>query len=290
MKIIDRTLCVVLMLVASAFSSMRAEAQDVKEKAFDAPNNVKIKVRMEGPYTAEAPLQIVCYFRYTPDGAMRMTGAPVELDKKLGGVIASLRERGEFVGDELETLWITPPKGSIKAKALLLVGLGKEEALSLKVMERVGRVSLREAAKAGVKRVAFAPLIRDQGNSKLPIGDVEIAVVQAMLLVYDTEKRLQKEGLAKPFTLDEWIVEAGHAYFDETAAAAEKAIQQATAALKDRSAKPYLRNQGTPKGETKVIPDHDQHKAAGTCRSHSHSLALHYSSDFLLLCAPFPSF
>jgi Cytosol aminopeptidase family, N-terminal domain len=171
MKIINRILCIVLVLVMS----MRAEAQDVKEKAFDAPNNVKIKVRMEGPYTADVPLQIVCYFKYTPDGAKRMKGAPVELDKKLGGVIASLRERGEFVGDELETLWITPPKGAIKAKALLLVGLGKEEALSLKVMERVGRVSLREAAKAGVKRVAFAPLIRDQGNSKLPTGDVEIA-------------------------------------------------------------------------------------------------------------------
>jgi len=64
-----------------------------------------------------------------------MSGAPVELDKKLGGVIASLRERGEFVGDELETLLIIPPKDSIKAKALLLVGLGAEENLSLRVLE-----------------------------------------------------------------------------------------------------------------------------------------------------------
>src|SRR5439155_3968204 len=108
---------------------------------------------------------------------------------------------------------------------------GKEESLSLKVMERVGRVSLREAAQAGVKRVAFAPLIRDQGNSKLPTGDVEVAVVQAMLMAYDTEKQLQKEGLAKDYTLDEWIVEAGSDYFDETASAVEKAIKQATAAL-----------------------------------------------------------
>src|SRR5207244_3674185 len=163
------------------------------EKAFDAPNKLKIKVRMEGPYTAEVPLQIVCYFKYTPEGAKRMSGAPVELDKKLGGLIASLRERGEFAGDELETLWITPPNGSIKAKALLLVGLGPEEGLSVKVLERVGRVCLREAAKANVKRVAFAPLIRDQGNSKLSAEEVEIAVVQGMLLAYDTEIRLQKE-------------------------------------------------------------------------------------------------
>jgi hypothetical protein len=242
MRIIRRALCVVAMLMVNEFASMRANAQDVKEKEFDAPNNLKIKVRMEGPYTADVPLQVVCYFKYTPEGAKRMTGAPVELDKKLGGIIASLRERGEFVGDDLETLYITPPKGSIKAKALLLVGLGKEESLSLNVMERVGRVSLREAANAGVKRVAFAPLIRDQGNSKLPTGEVASAVVQAMLLAYDTEKRLQKEGLAKSYSLDEWNVEAGAAYFDETVSAVEKAIKQTTMALKDRSAEPYARS------------------------------------------------
>src|SRR5438445_2852505 len=85
---------------------------EVKEKALDAPNNVKIKVRMEGPYTADVPLQVVCYFRYTPERAKRMSGAPVELDKRLGGAIASLRERGEFAGEELETLLIKPPKDS----------------------------------------------------------------------------------------------------------------------------------------------------------------------------------
>src|SRR5437762_8657615 len=119
-------LCTCLVLV-----SLRAEAQEIKERAFDAPNNVKIKVRMEGPYTADVPLQVVCYFKYSAEGAKRMSGAPVELDKELGGVIASLRERSEFGGDELETLCIIPPKHSIKAGALLLVGLGNEESLSL---------------------------------------------------------------------------------------------------------------------------------------------------------------
>src|SRR5438128_3511231 len=136
-----RTFFVYFMLASTGASTWSYEAK-VKEKALDAPNNVNIKVLMEGPYTADLPLQVVCYFKYTPEGAKRMSGAPVELDNRLGGVIASLRERGEFAGDELETLCIIPPKDSIKAKALLLVGLGSEEALSLKLMERVGRVSL----------------------------------------------------------------------------------------------------------------------------------------------------
>src|SRR5947209_12037460 len=125
----------ILSLVLAAFVGLaslgRTPAGDaVKEVAVAAPNQVAVKVRMEGPYTADVPLQIVCYFKYTPDGAKRMSGAPVELDKMLGGLIASLRERGDFGGDELETLFITPPKNSIKAKALLLVGLGNEESLS----------------------------------------------------------------------------------------------------------------------------------------------------------------
>jgi hypothetical protein len=229
-------------LLTALASLARTDEGKVKETALDAPNNVKVKVRMEGPYTADVPLQVVCYFKYTPEGAKRMSGAPVELDKRLGGVIGALRERGEFVGDQLETLLIIPPRDSIKAKALLLVGLGDEDALSLNLMEGVGRVSLREAARLGVNRVAFAPLLRDQGNSKLGTGAVEAAVVRGMLLAYDTEKRLQKDALSKEFTLDGWNVEAGPAYFDETVAGVQKAIQQAGKAIQDRSAEPFSKN------------------------------------------------
>src|SRR3954452_6832040 len=159
-----------LTMLLIAWLGAQVDAQLVKEKAFAALSEVKIKVRMEGPYTADVPLQVVCYFKYTPEGVKRMSGAPVELDKHLGGAIGALRERGEFVGDDLETLLIAPPEGSIKAKALLLIGLGDEATLTLDKMERVGKVALREAARLGVSKVAFAPLIRDQGNSKFGTG------------------------------------------------------------------------------------------------------------------------
>jgi hypothetical protein len=234
-------LAIVLLALFGALARSDEGKDEVKETALDAPNQVKLRVRMEGPYTADVPLQVVCYFKYTPERAKRMSGAPVELDKRLGGAIGSLRERGEFVGDQLETLLIIPPTDSIKAKALLLVGLGDEDALSLKLMEGVGRVALREAARLGVSRVAFAPLIRDQGNKKLGTGDVETAVVRGMLLAYDTEKRLQKEGLAKEFTLDAWNVEAGPDYFDETVTGVRKAIGEAGKTIKERSASPFGR-------------------------------------------------
>ena len=168
-----------------------------------------------------------------------MVGAPVELDKELGGVIGALRERGEFAGDELETVLLVPLKGSIKANALLLVGLGEEGSLSLARMERVGRVALREASRLGVRRVAFAPLIRDQGSTKLGTGDVGAAVVKGMLLAYDTERRLQKEGLAREWTLEGWEVEAGPAYFEETVAGVKRGLSEADASAGARKATPY---------------------------------------------------
>lgn len=211
-----------------------ADAPAVKEVALDGPHGVKIRVRMEGPYTAETPLQVVCYFPYSAEAVQRMSGAPVELDRHLGGIIGSLRERGEFTGDEQETLLLTPPAHSIPAGKLLLIGLGPEEQLSADVLARVGRTALREAALSGAPRVAFAPLIRDQGNMKIPAGDVEVAILKAMLLAYDTQVRLQNEGLAPRYVLQEWIVEAGPTYFDETVVGTRKAIAEAEAAIAAR--------------------------------------------------------
>jgi hypothetical protein len=133
-----------------------------------------------------------------------------------------------------------PPRGSIKARALLLVGLGEEASLSLERLERVGRVALREASRLGVRRVAFAPLIRDQGNSKFGAGDVEAAVVRGMLLAYDTERRLQEEHLARGWTLDAWEVEAGPAYFDDTVVGVKRAIAEAAAGVASRKSAPYI--------------------------------------------------
>jgi hypothetical protein len=61
-----------------------------------------------------------------------------------------------------------------------LIGIGDQESLSLDRMERVGRVAYRAAARLGSAKVAFAPLIRDQGNDKLPTGDVARSVVRGL--------------------------------------------------------------------------------------------------------------
>jgi hypothetical protein len=182
---------------------------------------------MEGPYTADTSLQVVCYFKYSEAAAKKMSGAPIELDKHLGGVINSLRTRGEFRGEPLDTILINPKAGAIGAKSLLLIGLGSEDQLSLDLMEQVGQTALRHAKEIGATKVAFAPLLRDQGNSTLGVGAIETAVVKGVLLAYDTELRLQEEGLSKNYKLEEWSVEAGPMYFDETVVGVREAVSQA---------------------------------------------------------------
>jgi hypothetical protein len=229
----------VIALLAITVQTRADEATSVKEQTVDGPHGLAIKVRMEGPYTADVPLQVVSYFKYTEDGAKRMAGAPVELDKRLGGVINSLRARGDFPGASLETLLIKPKEGTIKARSLLLIGVGNESQLSLDTMERVGETALRQAKELGATKVAFAPLLRDQGNSAFGVGAVETAVVRGMLLAYDTELRLQEEGLSKDYKLTDWCVEAGPAYFDETVTGVRDAVSQAAAAVAKRPASKY---------------------------------------------------
>jgi hypothetical protein len=76
-------------------------------------------------------------------------------------LITSLRDRNEFVGDELETLLFLPPQHSIKPKMMLLIGLGDEQDLSLETMQRIGTVALREAVRLNATHVSFAPILRD---------------------------------------------------------------------------------------------------------------------------------
>jgi hypothetical protein len=181
----------------------------------------------------------VCFFKHKATGDTLLSAA-AELDKDLGGLISSLRNRGEFVGNELETFTILPPQNSIKPKLLLLIGLGDEKIFSLDTMQRVGTVALREAIKLKATRVAFAPIARDQGDSKLDVGDVARAVMQNAILAYDTQKRLQQQRLAQPFTIQEWIYEAGPTYYKGVIQKVQQAIALTNTQVAARSSTPYI--------------------------------------------------
>ena len=89
------------------------------------------------------------------------------------------------------------------------------------------------------KHIAWAPVIRDEGNTTIEVGEGDRAFVEQMLSAYDTEKRLQAQGLAPKFSIEDLVIEAGPSYFDSAVKQVGEGIESTTTALAQRDAKPY---------------------------------------------------
>jgi hypothetical protein len=233
------SLALLLFLLATGWV-MAADDKPTKvmEKSFKAANDLNIKVRVTKPQDLETDLQIIGYFKHKPSGDTVLF-VLIDFDKLTGNVITSLRNRGDFIGNELETLAFLPPKGAMKPKQILLVGYGDEKTFAVDVIGRVATVSLREAMRMGVKNAAFAPALFDQGYEKLPAVDTARAIAKAVVLAYDTEKRLQKQGLSKPAPFEEWLMEAGPEHFKDVVAGVTKGIEEGNAEVAKRGSAPF---------------------------------------------------
>jgi hypothetical protein len=210
----------------------------VTEKSFAGANNLKITVRMVAPYSAQTDLQIVCAFKHNPAGD-KYIDAFQDFDDKLRGLLSALRNRGEFIGELGETILFNTWADSITPKRVLVIGLGPEKDLSLETLRVVGRVAVREAVRLRAEDVAFAPVIRDQGNSMIDVGEGDRAVAEQVLLAYDTDKRLQVEGVADSFSIREWVIEAGPAFIEGAIEKVGKGVDIAAAEIRSRTHAPY---------------------------------------------------
>jgi len=209
------------------------------EKTFAGPHGMKIRIKMVAPYAQVTDLQIICVFKHKASGDTYIA-AMKDLDDKLGGLLSSLRNRGEFVGELGETITFVPPEGSALAKRFLVIGLGEESDLSLKTMHYVGVVAAREAVRLGASDVSFAPVLRDQGNDKLDVGECDRSVEEGIILGYDTEKRMQAQHLAPSFDPENWTIEAGPTFFAEVVTQLPRGIETASREIQSRTNQDYV--------------------------------------------------
>jgi hypothetical protein len=210
------------------------------EKSIDAPNGMKIVVKMIGPVTQTTDLQIICVLKHDPaPGGDKYIEAMAELNDKLGGVLSSLRDRGEFIGEAGETLLLKPPANSITPKRLLLIGVGPDSTLNLDTFGLVARIAARESTRVGASHVSFAPTLRDQGSIRIGVGDGDAAFVEQLVLAYDTERRLGEQALAPKAELTEFTIEAGPKYFDDAFGGVQKAVASAVKQIGQRNQSPY---------------------------------------------------
>ena len=237
-----KTKIIVLSLVM-VFAMSIAQAADTsapKENIFETkPLGIQLSVKMVGPYMEAPDLQIICLFKHKSSGDTYQ-GAAIATDEHLGGILSALRNRGEFVGELGETFLFTPPSGSIPAKRFMVIGLGEEKDLSLDSLRLVGRIAAREAVRLKAKHVAWAPVIRDEGNTTIEVGEGDRAFIEQFLSAYDTEKRLQAQGLAPKFSIEDFVIDAGPAYFDSAVKHVGEGIASITSELDQRDAAPYV--------------------------------------------------
>jgi hypothetical protein len=234
-------LSLALMLAVANGSS--ADSTDApKESILESRPGIQLSVKMTGPYTEAADLQIICLLKHKDSGDTYV-GAAKDTDALLGGLLSSLRNRGEFVGELGETLLFTPPKGSIPATQFMVIGLGDEKDLSLDSLRVVGRIAAREAVRLRAKHIAWAPVIRDEGVSTMEVGDTDRVFIEELLSAYATEKRLQAQGLAPKFSIESLVIEAGPAYFDAAVKGVGEGIKSSAVILAQRTAEPYRSSQ-----------------------------------------------
>ncbi len=239
MKTKFSTFALALMLAVSTASAADSAAAP-KENVFETkPLGIQFSIKMVGPYTEAADFQIICLFKHKTSGDTYI-GAAKDTDARLGGLLSALRNRGEFVGELGETFLFTPTKDSIPAKQFMVIGLGDEKDLSLDSLRVVGRIAAREAVRLKARHVAWAPVIRDQGNTTIEVGAGDRTFVEQMLSAYDTEKRLQAQGLAPKFSIDEVVIEAGPSYFDSAVKEVGEGLASATTEIARRDSTPYV--------------------------------------------------
>jgi hypothetical protein len=208
------------------------------DQTFQAPNGLTIRVKAIKPQNMETDLQITGYFQHDPKGDI-FIDVLIDMNNMLGGAVQNLRNRGEFVGYERETLVITPPRGLMKPKRLMMIGYGPRNDIKLDTMSRVAGAVVREAIRLQATRPAYAPALIDQGFKGFPPASVGEAFIQGLVLAYDTEMRLQRQGLSKPFTFQEFALEAGPHYFKDVISGVEKGVEKARAEIGRRSIAPY---------------------------------------------------
>ena len=233
--------CVLVVVVAASTCvapTMSHAENTAAEQSVSAARDVKMTVKMIGPVTQTTDLQIICLLQHNPAGDTYIE-AMQDFNDKLGGVLSSLRERGEFVGEPGETLLLNPPAGSITPKQVLLIGVGEEAVLTVDRLRLAGTIAARESVRLGMAHVSFAPTLRDQGSNRIDVGEGDAAVAESFLLAYDTERRLQEQGLSSGAKIREFVIEAGPKYFEGTVEKVGAAVRSVGAALAQRDAKPY---------------------------------------------------
>jgi leucyl aminopeptidase len=158
---------------------------------------MNINIQLQSITESEVDVLVVNLFEgvKTPGGA---TGA---VDAALGGQITALIETGDLTGSfkELRVLY---PFGKIKAKRVLIAGLGEQEEFTLQRARQIAGVVAREVR--GYKAVSVGTIVHGAGLGGLDPQEAAQALAEGTLLGLYKVKSMKKH--VSPETLQEVVV------------------------------------------------------------------------------------
>ncbi|WP_158798863.1 M17 family peptidase N-terminal domain-containing protein [Pedobacter sp. L105] len=188
-------------------------------KVWGTVDGVAIEGVVQGPNAQVSDLQIACVFEYTegdifnsPPALPAALNGMVHLDHDLKGIITAMRKSGGFSGHAFETILISPPKGMIGGKRLLLIGLGDRNKFSPDMMITVGSVAIREALRLGANNLSFGSDLKDGGIDS-PTALVAGNVVKGIFQAYRTQLWLKSQKMEAFKPIAKVILLAGPSFF-----------------------------------------------------------------------------
>jgi hypothetical protein len=161
-----------------------------------------------GPAHAEVDFSVACMFEHEVDGA-DIAGGLLQLNEALGNELTRLRSDGLFRAQSMETLLITKPPASIKARAVLVIGLGDPSTLDGDRLRQATQLAMREAIRYGARSMAFAPSVLDGGHTNNAALRMQEVMLAGMLNGLRTELALAAAGLTQRPALQQCTFDVG---------------------------------------------------------------------------------
>jgi hypothetical protein len=187
-----------------------------------AQTPIPVQVLAQSPADTNTDLQVICLFRSSPVNTLH--GSLVEMNEKLKGLLDRVRNPNLFRGELGETLLLAPPKGSLGARKLLIIGLGDSQTFAPERMQFVGEILYTEANRLNVAHPFFAPTILDGGVSKFATGQISEQVTLGFLRAAAIDKVLKDGNASARPGLAALTFLAGAQHANDTREGIEKAI------------------------------------------------------------------
>jgi leucyl aminopeptidase len=147
---------------------------------------------MDIQITTQALQEVACdvlilvVTRKTGEAGLKLSQHAATVNELLGGLITERNAEGEFKGISGELLTLHP-MGKLAAKRVIVLGLGKEEAISVQSLQRASATAIRHAQRTGAHQIALT-LWSDEYIDNVQAAQ---ALVEGVLLGHYTFRKYQ---------------------------------------------------------------------------------------------------